>query len=367
MTRLVVQRIVLVACGIAVGLAAAEVGLRLAARTASPLSWKLRDWDPWESRLELLGASCYRARPGTVLPFPNGIVAHVNGLGYRGPEVAIPKPAGTYRVVLLGGSTTHGYLVDDDQTIDAHLRRALAGGRNVEVVNLGLEGLDAICDEERLRLEGLRLAPDAVVVHTGVNDALALRFDRLAPNDPARGFRAQQRRAEEARARAHGAWAALKHLVFLARVPGIVRNLSTWPPTALPGPAYPSAVALDAFASTIRDLVARLPVTTTVVLSTPPTSVGFSERLECGARVGDAATTTRYRAALDGVLRRVAVELGASGRPVTYVPHAIGAAELLDDCHLTGNGNRQIAEDFAAVLAPYVLSADAGGGMRDAR
>jgi len=365
-TRFVLQRMALVACAVVVGLGAAEVGLRLVARTSSPLAWKLRDWDPYGSRLELLGPS-YRARPGTALRFPNGIVTRVNALGFRGPEVAMPKPAGTYRVVLLGGSTSHGYLVDDDDTIDAHLRRALAGGRSVEVVNLGLEGLDAICDEERLRREGLRLDPDAVVVHTGVNDVLALRLERLAPNDTARGFRAQQRQTEETRARARGPWAALKHVVFLARVPGIVRDLGKRPPAPLRGPPLPSADALASFARTIRAIAALVPATTSVLLSSPPTTSTFGALVQCGALVVDDATTARYRAAIDATLRRVAIDLAAAGRPVTYVPHATVADELLDECHLTGAGNRHLAADFAAVLAPSVLSADAGGGMRDAR
>jgi lysophospholipase L1-like esterase len=298
------------------------------------------------------------------VPFPNGTVAHVNALGYRGPAVALTKPAGTYRVVLLGGSTTHGFLVGDEDTIDAHLRRLLAAGRPVEVVNLGLEGLDAISDLERLRLEGLRLAPDAVVVHTGVNDVLALRYDRLDANDPARGFRAERRRAEEARVRAHGPWAALKHAVLLARVPGIVRDLTAQRATVLPGPSEPSAPALAAFATTIRTIAASVPATTKVVLSTPPTTaLPPGAAAQCGSLVVDAATTARYRVALDATLRRVAGELASAGRRVTYVAHApLDRALFFDECHPTGAGNRQIAADLAAVL-----SRDADGGRSDAR
>jgi lysophospholipase L1-like esterase len=357
------QRIALVALGIGVGLGAAEVCLRLWSHTETPLAWKLREWDPDSSALELLGTSCYRARPGSAIHYPNGTVAHVNGAGYRGPEVAVPKPPGTYRIVVLGGSVTHGFSVGDDQTIDAHLRRALAeaaSGRRVEAVNLGLDGLDAVCDLERLRLEGLRLEPDAVAIHTGVNDVPALRFDRLAVNDPERGFRAQRRLAEEARVRERGVWRWLKHRLFVARVPGVAWHFAAAKPLA--GPLEPSAAALDAFEATLRALTETVSATTTVMLSTPPSALlrpGLRP-VACGLLVVDAATTQRYRDRLDARLQRLAGEFAASGRSVIYVPHTLPDDVFVDDCHLTGAGNRLVAADFAGALAPRLLSHPAG-------
>src|SRR5438445_3186833 len=48
-----------------------------------------------------------------------------NVWGYRGP-IAGRKHAGTYRVVLLGGSVAYGYAVEPSDTISAYLERNLA-------------------------------------------------------------------------------------------------------------------------------------------------------------------------------------------------------------------------------------------------
>jgi lysophospholipase L1-like esterase len=69
-----------------------------------------------------------------------------NRLGLRGPEVALPKPPGLARVLVLGDSFTFGLGVDDDAaTFPAVLERRLAeaphpAGARVEVVNAGLPG-----------------------------------------------------------------------------------------------------------------------------------------------------------------------------------------------------------------------------------
>ena len=369
-----------------VGLVFAEVGLRVAVRFEVPLAWKLREWDPRAAGVELLGPSCLRARPGSIVRFPNGAVAHVNRLGYRGPEVALPKPPGVRRVVVLGGSTTHGCLVDDDETVDAHLRRGLvAAGTSAEVVNLGFDGLDALCDLARLRAEGLAHAPDVVVAHTGVNDVLGLRFAGLAANDPARGFRAERRVAEEARAAAHGPWAVLKHWLYLARVPGVVRAFAAPRGSALPGPPEPSAAARAEFAATLRGIATSVPPTTLVVFSLPPTRPVAGRTPQCGAVVVDDDTTMRYRAAIAATMRDVAAELATAGRRVRFVEHDLAPDAFLDECHPTSAGNAHVAADLVRVVAPALRDAapgDAEGspvaaarglpaadaaGMRDAR
>src|SRR5690606_5902302 len=52
----------------------------------------------------------YTLQPG----YRRGKTSH-NSLGYRGPEVAIPKPSGVFRIAILGGSTTYTEFVRDDE------------------------------------------------------------------------------------------------------------------------------------------------------------------------------------------------------------------------------------------------------------
>jgi hypothetical protein len=68
--------------------------------------------------------------------------------------------------------------------------------------------------------------------------------------------------------------------------------------------------------------------------------------------VNDAATTERCRDAIAGRRRRFAADFAAAGRRAEYVAHALPDAAFLDDCHLTADGNRMVAERFAEILVP---------------
>jgi hypothetical protein len=333
------------------GLATLEIALRVvAAAGGGQFGSMLRKGDP-EDTLELRGAHCFRPWPGSTVRYPNGTSAHVNELGFRGPAVAIPKPAGTYRVLLLGGSTSHGFLVDDDQTIDAHLRRILRvpDATRVEVVNLGFDALDALCEQERLSSEGLALQPDAVILHTGLNDLPALRFAALGPDATDRGVRAQVRARQEARQRQRGGWRTVNHFWFSARLPGVLRNLDR-PFVFLPGPPEPDPQALADLERTLHASIALVAPDRTVLLSMPPSLLGVpGVPLSC-PYVADVATTRVYRERVDALLRRIAAEERVSGRDVRHVSHQLPAGVFLDDCHLDGEGNRLLAEDFARAL-----------------
>ncbi len=87
---------------------------------------------------------------------------------------ARPKPAGVYRVAVLGGSTVFGTGARrPEETLPARIRAALAAaapGRVLEVINAGIPG--AASGREWLYLESVLLAyePDLVIVYNGWND-----------------------------------------------------------------------------------------------------------------------------------------------------------------------------------------------------
>jgi hypothetical protein len=98
-----------------------------------------------------------------------GAPATSNSMGMRDREYDKVKPAGTYRIVLLGASHDMGSGVKDDQTyenlVEDHLNRERPDARysRYEILNLSVPG-DCIL-QMLLRLEqtGFELQPDAVI------------------------------------------------------------------------------------------------------------------------------------------------------------------------------------------------------------
>ena len=117
-----------------------------------------------------------------------------NTQGLRGPEVAIPKPAGTFRALVLGDSVVEGAQVAEEATMAGQLRTALAhlaDGQRVEVVNAGVAGFGTGQQLLFLEREGLGYQPDLLVlVFTIANDpadnsvAVARRFRLAAERRP---------------------------------------------------------------------------------------------------------------------------------------------------------------------------------------
>jgi lysophospholipase L1-like esterase len=110
-------------------------------------------------------------RPDAVLEAA-GHVVHFNARGQRVTnvrDVPVPKPDGTYRVMCEGGSTTFDLLAPDDAgTWPAQLGRLL--GPRADVVNAGFPGWTSLESLVSLETRDLDLAPDLVVVFSGVND-----------------------------------------------------------------------------------------------------------------------------------------------------------------------------------------------------
>ncbi len=120
--------ILLLVIGLVVGGLVAELAVRIAAATVPRLTALFRGTDPTGVLVRPHGELGYRQKPNSTFSYANGTFATSNAMGFRGPAVTTPKPAGTFRIILLGGSTTHGWGVGDDSTIDASMRRLLAAG-----------------------------------------------------------------------------------------------------------------------------------------------------------------------------------------------------------------------------------------------
>lgn len=126
----------------------------------------------------------------------------INRLGYRGPEVSLAKPPGTFRIVVLGDSFAEAKQVPYEKTFPALMQREIAGcpelgpaGFNkVEVLNLGCDGYGTAQELIALRREALRYSPDLVVlaVFTGNdirNNSAVIEGDKCRPFYIERGAR----------------------------------------------------------------------------------------------------------------------------------------------------------------------------------
>lgn len=132
---------------------------------------------------------------GLRIPRPSSVVGpiRVNSLGFRGPEIERPKPAGRLRVAFLGGSTTFCAEASSEAATWPELvvagLRADAPDVEFDCVNGGGAGWST--SESLLNLEHRvkPLEPDVIVVYHGTNDLtqdtrrLAIRQGLYAPGE----------------------------------------------------------------------------------------------------------------------------------------------------------------------------------------
>lgn len=95
-----------------------------------------------------------------------------NQYGFRAPMVSIPKPKGVFRILCIGGSTTHEG-GENDATYPAVLQerlREMFPGSPIEVFNCGIEGIRTPSQFVNMP-DYLEMEPDLVVAYEGINDA----------------------------------------------------------------------------------------------------------------------------------------------------------------------------------------------------
>lgn len=115
----------------------------------------------------------HRSAPGLKGLMVTGAPVSTNSLGARAErEYAVPKPAGTRRIVALGDSMTYGEGVTNDSTWPAQLEGLL---QQTEVVNLGDRAYAHDQMYFTLKDSGARLTPDVVVL--GFFEADLMRDD----------------------------------------------------------------------------------------------------------------------------------------------------------------------------------------------
>src|SRR5262245_62263521 len=117
-----------------------------------------------------------------------------NDLGFRDRDHPVAKPAGTFRIIVLGDSLTQGLGLPDqpEQIFTGVLERALlARGQRVEVLNFGISGYNTQQEVYTLKDKGLVFKPDLVILAYCLNDTeMALTpAVRVLRSDPVQSLR----------------------------------------------------------------------------------------------------------------------------------------------------------------------------------
>lgn len=137
----------------------------------------------------------YIGRPG--YRSPDGQVQH-NSLGFRGPEISVPKAAGIFRIALLGSSSTYEiYVRDWHNDFARQLQRELrerTGNNQIDVINAGLPGWSSWEHLINFEFRVLPLDPDLVIVYAGGNDVHARLVTSSAYQGGNSGWRKQWER-----------------------------------------------------------------------------------------------------------------------------------------------------------------------------
>lgn len=97
----------------------------------------------------------------------------INEHGMRGRPVERNKPAGTFRIAVVGDSYIFGAGVEESATLPMQLEARLAAravGRPVEVLNFGVGGYNALQETELIRTRVLAFEPDLLIWVYYIND-----------------------------------------------------------------------------------------------------------------------------------------------------------------------------------------------------
>ena len=116
----------------------------------------------------------------------NNCVVTTNSLGFRGSEFSKDKPDTTYRIFAVGGSTTHGaMLVNDDETWPAYLQQKFNQidlEATVEVINVGIMAATTEQESKMIKDRLVDYDPDLIIMYDGWNDIQHLTVNKTIQN-----------------------------------------------------------------------------------------------------------------------------------------------------------------------------------------
>ena len=138
---------------------------------------RVRQWIKYDRsvfKVEALYHTDTKTGLRTPIPETRSSRISINSLGFRGPEIANPKPQGTIRIAFLGGSTTFCAEVTSDMATWPHLvveaLRNTWPDQHFDYVNAGVPGYAVNHSLKNLKLRVKQHDPDIVVIYHASND-----------------------------------------------------------------------------------------------------------------------------------------------------------------------------------------------------
>ena len=99
---------------------------------------------------------------------------NINSHGFRGPAISQEKPEDTFRIFVVGGSTTFGIrALSDDQTIPGHLQTNFDKSnynKKIKVVNAGIDAITSTDELQLIKAKIVDFQPDLIIIYDGHND-----------------------------------------------------------------------------------------------------------------------------------------------------------------------------------------------------
>lgn len=173
--RSILMKTAVAGCGLLAGLAIAELACKVydirASEARRQLVRKI-------SRVSDIPGVRYELVPGVTSVTPQSeALVRVNNLGFRGPDVELQKPAGRFRIVIMGDSIAFGRTYHEEEIFPTLLQRRLAADhpdRRIEVINAALSGRDTWETRAVFEHRVLPLSPDVVILQICLNDHIRL-------------------------------------------------------------------------------------------------------------------------------------------------------------------------------------------------
>jgi len=99
---------------------------------------------------------------------------NINSHGFRGPETLKEKPENTFRIFVVGASTTFSIRVlSDQETMPGHLQEnfdSLQKNKEIQVINAGIVDIASTHELQLIKTKIVQFEPDLIIIYDGIRD-----------------------------------------------------------------------------------------------------------------------------------------------------------------------------------------------------